>query len=248
MQTPLSGDLQQIHLPQLQVRAGQGRIDGQLTVGFANAVRWDAQLQVSDFDPAYWVAELPGRIAGPISSKGQLLDGRLELTGDLDLQGRLRGQPTQLQTKVEGAGERWNVSALKMRLGDNRIDGNGQLDQRLQGQLHIALNRLGQLWPGLQGRATGRLDLAGSLQAPQGTFSLDGQGLAFEETRLRQLGLDATLDGNGQAKLQLRGQGIASGDSQLGNLTVNGGGNQRRQQMDLSLRCLLYTSPSPRDS
>ncbi len=236
VQTPLSGDLQQIHLPQLQVRAGQGRIDGQLTVGFANAVRWDAQLQVSDFDPAYWVAELPGSIAGPISSKGQLLDGHLELTGDLDLQGRLRGQSTQLQAKVAGAGERWDVSALKMRLGDNRIDGNGQLDQRLQGQLHIALNRLGQLWPGLQGRATGRLDLAGSLQAPQGTFSLDGQGLAFEETRLRQLGLDATLDGNGQAKLQLRGQGIASGDSQLGNLTVNGAGNQRQQQMDLSLR------------
>ena len=236
VQTPLSGDLQQIHLPQLQVRAGQGRIDGQLTVGFANAVRWDAQLQVSDFDPAYWVAELPGRIAGPISSKGQLLDGRLELTGDLDLQGRLRGQPTQLQAQLGGAGERWSVSTLSMRLGDNRIDGNGQLDQRLQGQVRIALNRLGQLWPGLQGRATGRLDLAGNLQAPQGNFSLNGQGLAFEETRLRQLGLDATLDGNGQAKLQLRGQGIASGDSQLGNLTVNGGGNQRQQQMDLSLR------------
>lgn len=235
VKTPLSGDLQQIHLPQLQVRAGQGKIDGQLTVGFAEAIRWDAQLQVSDFDPAYWVAELPGRIAGPISSKGQLLAGRLELTGDLDLQGRLRGQPAQLQAKVAGAGERWDVGALTMRLGDNRIDGSGLLDQRLQGQLHIALNRLGQLWPGLQGRATGRLDLAGSLQAPQGKLSLDGQGLAFEETRLRQLGLGATLDGNGQAKVQLRGQGIASGDSQLGNLTVNGAGNQRQQQMDLSL-------------
>lgn len=235
VQTPLSGDLQQVHLPQLQVRAGQGRIDGQLTVGFSNAVRWDAQLQVSDFDPAYWVAELPGRIAGPISSKGQLLDGRLELTGDLDLQGRLRGQPTQLQAQLAGAGERWSVSTLSMRLGDNRIDGNGQLDQRLQGQVRIALNRLGQLWPGLQGRATGRLDLAGNLQAPQGNFSLNGQGLAFEETRLRQLGVDATLDGNGQAKVQLRGQGIASGDSQLGNLTINAAGNQRQQQMDLSL-------------
>ncbi len=235
VQTPLSGDLQQIHLPQLLVRAGQGKIDGQLTVGFAEAIRWDAQLQVSEFDPAYWVAELPGRIAGPIRSKGELRDGRLELTGDLDLQGRLRGQPAQLQARVAGAGERWDVSALSMRLGDNRIDGSGQLEQRLQGQVRIALNRLGQLWPGLQGQATGRLDLAGSLQAPQGAFTLNGQGLAFEETRLRQLGLDATLEGNGQARLQLRGQGIASGDSQFGNLTVNGTGDQRQQRMDLSL-------------
>ncbi|KIQ00756.1 MULTISPECIES: translocation/assembly module TamB domain-containing protein [Pseudomonas] len=236
VQTPLSGDLQQVHLPQLQVRAGQGKIDGQVTVGFADAVSWDAQLQVSDFDPAYWVAELPGRIAGPVRSKGQLRDGRLELTGDLDLQGRLRGQPAQLQTTVAGAGERWELSALSVRLGDNRIDGRGQLDQRLQGELRIALNRLGQLWPGLQGQATGRLDLAGSLQAPQGTFDLNGQGLAFEDMRLRQLGLDATLDGNGQAKVQVRGQGIASGDTQVGDLTINGNGSQRQQQMDLSLQ------------
>ncbi|UCJ15636.1 translocation/assembly module TamB [Pseudomonas sp. MM211] len=236
VQTPLSGDLQQVHLPQLQIRAGQGKIDGQVTVGFADAVRWDAQLQVSDFDPAYWVAELPGRIADPVRSKGELRDGRLELTGDLDLQGRLRGQPAQLQTQVAGAGERWQLSALSARLGDNRIDGSGQLDQRLQGELRIALNRLGQLWPGLQGQASGRLDLAGSLQAPQGTFDLNGQGLGFEDTRLRQLGLDATLDGNGQAKVQLRGQGIASGDTQFGNLTINGSGNQRQQQMDLSLQ------------
>lgn len=236
VQTPLSGDLQQVHLPQLQIRAGQGKIDGQVTVGFADAVRWDAQLQVSDFDPAYWVAELPGRIAGPVRSKGELRDGRLELTGDLDLQGRLRGQPAQLQTQIAGAGERWQLSALSARLGDNRIEGSGQLDQRLQGELRIALNRLGQLWPGLQGQATGRLDLAGSLQAPQGTFDLNGQGLGFEDTRLRQLALDATLDGNGQAKVQLRGQGIASGDTQFGNLTVNGSGNQRQQQMDSTLR------------
>ncbi|SHM80429.1 translocation/assembly module TamB domain-containing protein [Phytopseudomonas punonensis] len=236
VQTPLSGDLQQIHLPQLQVRAGQGKIDGQLTVGFANAVRWDAQLQVSDFDPAYWVAELPGRIAGPVRSKGQLLDGRLELTGDLDLKGHLRGQQAQLQAKVAGAGERWDVSALNVQLGDNRIDGSGQLDQRLQGQLRIALNRLGQLWPGLQGQASGRLDLAGNLETPQGTFALTGQGLAFEDTRLRQLGLNATLDVNGQAKVQLRGQGIASGDSLIGDLAVNGSGNGRQQQMDLSLQ------------
>ncbi|SDH00390.1 translocation and assembly module TamB [Pseudomonas flavescens] len=236
VKTPLSGDLQQVHMPQLQIRAGRGTIDGQLTLGFTEAVRWDAQLQVGDFDPAYWVAELPGRIAGPVRSKGQLLDGRLELTGDLDLQGRLRGQPAQLQTTVAGAGERWELSALSVRLGDNRIDGSGQLDERLQGELRIALNRLGQLWPGLQGQATGRLDLAGNLQAPQGTLDLNGQGLAFEDTRLRQLGLDATLDTNGQAKVQLRGLGIASGDTLVGDLTVNGLGNRRQQQMDLSVQ------------
>ena len=236
VKTPLSGDLQQVHLPQLQIRAGQGAIEGQVTVGFAEAVRWDAQLQISDFDPAYWVAELPGRIAGPLRSQGQWLDGNLEMTGDFNLQGRLRGQPAQLQTQVAGAGETWKLSALSVRLGDNRIDGSGQLEGRLQGELRITLNRLGQLWPGLQGQAAGRLDLAGSLQAPQGTFKLNGQGLGFNELLMGRLGLDAKLDANQQASVQVVGQGIASGDTQIGDLTANGGGNQRQQQLQLSLQ------------
>ena len=235
VESPISGDLQQVHLPQLQVRAGQGLIDGQVTVGFAEAIRWDARLQVSDFDPSYWVAELPGRIAGPLSSQGQLRDGTLELSGDINLQGRLRGQTAQLQAQVNGAGERWSLPALDLRLGDNRIQGKGQLDKALQGDLQIALSRLGQLWPGLQGQVQGNLGVAGSLQAPQGTLKLTGQGLAFAEQRLRQLNLDATLDARQQAQVRLRAQGIASGDTQVGDLSADGQGNVRQQQLQLTL-------------
>ena len=59
---------------------------------------------------------------------------------------------------------------MQARLGDNRIDGKGRLDQRLDGQLDIALGRLGQLWPGLFGGLTGKLVVAGSADAPQGNW------------------------------------------------------------------------------
>ncbi|TBV10075.1 translocation/assembly module TamB domain-containing protein [Phytopseudomonas dryadis] len=236
VQSPISGDLQQVHLPQLQGRAGQGRIDGQVTLGFADVLRWDARLQVSDFDPAYWVAELPGRIAGPVRSQGQLHDGALELSGDLDLQGRLRGQPALLQAQVSGVGERWSLAALAVRLGDNRIEGSGRLDRQLQGELRLALPRLGQLWPGLRGQLQGRADLAGSLHAPQGTLSLSGQSLGFNELSLRQLGLEAELDANQQARVRLSGLGIASGDTAIGDLSADGQGNAKRQQLQLSLQ------------
>ncbi|MEX5590903.1 hypothetical protein, partial [Pseudomonas urmiensis] len=89
----------------------------------------------SALDPSFWVAELPGTLAGPLRSKGQMRNEQLELSADLDLKGRLRGQPALLQAKADGRDQQWNVSSLSIRLGDNRIQGTGSLQERLKGQL-----------------------------------------------------------------------------------------------------------------
>ncbi|WP_410969633.1 hypothetical protein, partial [Salmonella sp. SAL4450] len=63
--SPVSGDLVQLNLPSLQLRAGQGQAEGRVTLRFDNGVAWDTALQLSELNPAYWVAELPGSLAGP---------------------------------------------------------------------------------------------------------------------------------------------------------------------------------------
>jgi translocation and assembly module TamB len=235
LESPLSGDLQQLHLPELQLRAGQGRADGQLTLGFADGLRWDARLQLHDLDPAYWLAELPGTLGGPLHSQGQLDDQQLSLDAQIDLSGRLRGQPAQLRAEATGRGEHWSLQRLDLRLGDNRIDGSGELNQRLSGQLRVNLPRLGQLWPQLQGQLQGQLDLAGSLQAPQGQLSLQGQHLAYTDQRLQRVQLDATLDSAQQARVELDAQGIVLGETELGRLTASGQGDRRQQRLQLKL-------------
>ncbi len=242
LQSPLNGDLKQVHLPQLQLRAGQGQADGQLSLGFADALSWHTQLQLSNFDPAYWLAELPGQLAGPLRSQGEFKNQRLSLSADIDLKGRLRGQPAQFQAQGAGAGEQWTLSRLDLRLGDNRIQGNATLSQRLGGQLRLALPHLGQLWPQLQGQLDGQLDLAGTLQAPQGQLRLQGQHLAFAEQRLQRLRLEASLDSAQRARIELNGEGIALGETQLGQLTLEGQGDQRQQQLELKLQGPLLRS------
>ena len=235
LESPLSGDLQQLHLPDLLLHAGQGRADGQLTLGFADGLRWDARLQLHDLDPAYWLAELPGTLGGPLHSQGQMNDQQLSLNAQIDLKGRLRGQPAQLRAEATGSGEHWLLPRLDLRLGDNRIDGSGELNQRLSGQLRLNLPRLGQLWPQLQGQLQGQLDLAGSLQAPQGQLSLQGQRLAYTDQRLQRVQLDATLDSAQQARVELDAQGIVLGETELGRLTASGQGDRRQQRLQLKL-------------
>ncbi|WP_085598513.1 MULTISPECIES: translocation/assembly module TamB domain-containing protein [unclassified Pseudomonas] len=234
--SPFSGDLGQVHLPQLQLTAGQGKAQGHLNLQFADGLAWDTALDLSAINPAYWLAELPGALAGPLRSQGELKNQQLKLAADLDLKGRLRGQPALLQAKADGAGEQWRLNTLDIRLGDNRINGAGSLQQKASGQLDIRLPRLGQLWPQLRGQLSGRVDLAGTLAAPQGKAELNGQQLAFADNRLQSLKLDASLDGAQKARIELKGSGIQAGDTQLGSLTLAGQGDIRKQQLQLDLQ------------
>jgi translocation and assembly module TamB len=234
--SPFSGDLQQIFLPQVELVAGQGKASGHVNVGFADGVSWDTALDLSALDPSFWVGELPGSLAGPLRSKGAFKNDQLNLNANLDLKGRLRGQPAVLQAKADGAGDKWTVSALDIRLGDNRIQGTGSLQQKLTAQLDLNLPRLGQLWPRLQGQAKGRLDLAGTLQAPQGQLALQGSQLAYDTHKLQTLNLAAKLDSAQRANIDLKTTGIQTGDTALGTLILNGQGDIKRQQLKLDLQ------------
>ncbi|VVN46608.1 Translocation and assembly module subunit TamB [Pseudomonas fluorescens] len=234
--SPFAGDLTTIYLQQIQLEAGQGKAQGHLNLQFADGIAWDTALDLSAINPAYWVAELPGTLAGPLRSKGELKNEKLSLNADLDLKGKLRGQPAVLQAKADGAGEQWNLNALQIRLGDNSITGKGSLQQKLVGQIDIKLPRLAQLWPQLRGQITGRVDVAGSLKAPQGKLGLQGTQLAFEDNRLQSLNLDATLDSAQRAKIDLKGSGIQAGDTSLGTLTASGQGDIKKQKLSLDLQ------------
>jgi len=236
LSSPFSGDLGKIFLPQLKLVAGQGKAEGHVNVQFADGVVWDTALDLSALNPAYWVAELPGTLAGPLRSKGSFKNERLELDANLDLKGRLRGLPAVLQAKANGAGEAWTVSALDIRLGDNRINGTASLQEQIKAQLDLNMPRLGQLWPELRGQLKGRVDVGGTLKAPQGKVALNGQQLAFADNHLQNLTLDASLDRNQRGRIDLKGSGIRAGDTELGVLTANGSGDIKRQQLKLDLQ------------
>jgi translocation and assembly module TamB len=234
--SPFSGDLQNVYLPQLELVAGQGRASGHLNLQFADGIGWDTALDLSALDPSYWVAELPGTLAGPLRSKGQVKNDQLQMNADLDLKGRLRGQPAIIKAVADGAGTQWTLGALNIRLGDNRIQGSGSLQQRLAGQLDLDLPRLGQLWPRLQGRVKGRLDVAGTLEAPQGKLALQGSQLALEANRVQSLNLAARVDQAQRGTLELVAGGIQAGETQLGTLNIQGQGTLKAHQVKLGLR------------
>ncbi|WP_194788807.1 translocation/assembly module TamB domain-containing protein [Pseudomonas sp. UFMG81] len=233
--SPFEGDLGQVRLGQLALSAGQGKATGSVALRFADTLAWDVDLQLAALDPAYWLAELPGTLAGPLRSQGELKHEQLQLKAQLDLKGRLRGQPAVLKVDADGKGDKWTLGSLAVQLGDNRINGSGSLQQRLAGRVDLDLPRLGQLWPQLQGQVKGRLDLAGTLAAPQGSLTLQGQQLAQADNRVQRLDLEARLDSAQRGQVALKAGNIRLGDTALGNLDVQGKGDIRQQAATLAL-------------
>lgn len=235
LSTPLLGDTGRVQLPALRLEAGKGRAEGELTVEFAAALAWQARLQLSDLDPAYWHAAFPGRIGGELASQGQLQSGELRLNADWALDGQLRRQPLAFKGRLNGEGAHWQMPELALHLGDNRIDGQGEWNQKLSGGLRLALPRLDQLWPGLRGALEGTLALAGTMQAPQGTLALQGQRLGYAEQELATLRLDASVDARQRGELHLAASGLRRGDSDYGQLELRGAGTLERHNLDLKL-------------
>ena len=238
--TAFMGDLQQVQLQELLVEAGQGRLLGTATVGFADGVDWLADIEVSKLNPAYWVAQLPGELAGLIHSTGTLQGEQLQLDATVDLTGQLRGAKTQLELAVQGAQQsaqkqQWQLSQADLRLGDNRIHGTAQLDQALAGNLKIELPRLVQLWPGLAGRIEGDMQLSGSLEQPQAVAQLQGRGIAYDGQRIGQFELKGELLAEQRAQFALAAQRIWSGESEIGTLQLGGQGTLEAHSGELDL-------------
>lgn len=235
LRSPFSGDLEVIHLPQLQLQAGQGRAEGNLSVGFANGVDWNTTLKLSQFDPSYWVAELPGQLRGTLTSEGSMRE-RLQAQAQLDLEGTLRRQPLLLKLEANGEDAAWDLPRVDLRLGDNRIQGSGRWAETLQATLDLDMPRLAQLWPDLTGRLAGKLNLSGTPQVPQGDLTLEGTAIAFQDNRLDSLQISANLAEGERAQLRLNANGLQAGDNEIGELRLDASGTLETHVAALDLK------------
>lgn len=245
--TAFAGNEQQVQLSELLVEAGQGRLLGTATVGFADGVDWLADIQVSQLNPAYWVAELPGELGGKIHSQGSMRDSQLQVDANADLNGTLRGSPAQLVVDLQGAQQAeqdplWRLKNADIRLGDNRVYGNAQIDQALAGEIKIELPRLAQLWPGLAGQASGDIKLAGTLAEPLAVAQLQGSDIAYDGQRVGQLGLNAELLAAQRAEFTFAAERIWSGETEVGALNIQGQGSLASHSGQLSLTGPLLES------
>ncbi|MBS8242113.1 translocation/assembly module TamB, partial [Marinobacter lipolyticus] len=192
-------------------------------IGFANRIRWDAELNLDEFNPGYWVPALEASLDGGINTRGRLDDnGEPELTADWDISGQWQQETAVTRGELDVAAGTWTVSQLVAELGDNRINGAGQWGETLQGELTVNLPDPEIFLPGLAGQLVASLSVTGGTpEDPRGVLNLRASDLAWrDDLAVEVVELDAELAGGRSVDASARAQDLRIGEQSLAALAL----------------------------
>lgn len=221
----------------LTVRTGEGHLELSGEVDLQPALAWRTQLRARRFDPGLLLPDWPGQVQLDGSSEGRLsADG--EVVGSLAIDrlgGQLRGRPLAgTGTVALAAGGRIDTD-LDLRLGDNRVDLEGQLAPAFDARLRLVLPEPGLLLDGASGRAEADLTVAGAWPDLAVAGRIDGTGLAFADHRIGTLAveLDARTDLAGANSVQVRAGELVLAGEVVETLRLDGSGNAAANRLQL---------------
>ncbi|TDG15362.1 hypothetical protein E2F43_03775 [Seongchinamella unica] len=236
-----SGDLSQLQLSSLrgQLLAGEINLSGQ--VAWADAPRWQLQLEASGLNPGQMMPALTGELDAVLITSGEMAAGEA-LQAELELrqlQGELAGYPLDITGNGRLSGEVFQLNSLALVSGDNRMNARGRLSaQSLDLDWQLQALAPGELLAGAAGQLTGSGTVTGSIESPRASGQLHGQQLQLDTVLAGDLSLafSAGLQPEDSLELQLTAGALqGAGTPLLQSVTISAAGSNRAHQVDLSL-------------
>ena len=185
----------------------------------------DAQLQA--FDPSYFVPDLPGAIDARLVLRGGIGDAgpHGELTLE-DLSGHLRERALGGSARVTADQDGHGAGEAALRLGESRLRAQGRWGEALDIDLALDPLLLGDLLPEARGKATGRISLRGSRDAPVLSAQLDGAELHVEGQDIERLRLRAEVTAWDRGTISVEAGDVMLGGQRVETLSLSAEGSR----------------------
>ncbi|HYQ92993.1 MAG TPA: hypothetical protein VES89_13205, partial [Candidatus Competibacteraceae bacterium] len=174
------GDERGLRLKHVQAHAWQGTILADGHCNWSPLLEWQGTFNGQNLNPARRWPDWPGEVGSTVQVRQQWLESGPTTQIDIrELQGKLRGYPLRLQTRLELQGSRLRLNNVNLRSGSARLSGNLVLADTLSADWNLVAPDLGNLLPQARGSLTGSGRIGGSWQAPAITAKLNGKGLVY---------------------------------------------------------------------
>ncbi len=248
-----SGTLEEIQIKSVNVETLGGALQGKVTAGWKEQVKWQAELALNHIQPGLQWPEAEGDISGRLITAGRLTQQggwQVELP-QLNIDGVLRGHPLnvegQLQAEdLQGKGEFKVVTqGLALSHGPNRIQALGQLDREWNMDLFVDFPDFGKSVPDLTGSMKGDIELRGDFKAPQASLDLSLSRVAWQDlAQVRSLTLrgDVTPLPKPQADLSVKASKIKYQDHHIDQVALSLRGSETQHQLSFELFSDLITT------
>lgn len=246
------GNLDQLQVEQLRLNSPSGHLDLAGTMKWRDEIRWQGITRIVDFNPEYWVTQLPGKLNGTVKSdflwryssgsSSQKSQWHIGIPS-LSIQGSLRQWPFSASGKLflqQTSGEvipvHANIDHLQVSIGENRLIADGSLAETWALQAQVKASTLNEIYPKLQGSLNGDLQLTGTASAPKINFYLISPQVLFQQFNLSKLAADGRIKlGNTIAgAVNLNVEDFETGAIKLHNLKLSAEGDEKNHSLQLS--------------
>ncbi len=235
----VEGDPQgELRFAPLTLVTGNGRVQAQGTLTTQPAIAWQADITANDFNPGLLAPDWPGRIDMDASSRGGLVDDKLDARLDI---ARLGG--TLKQRPVSGGGhvviaDGDDINAdLDLRLGDNRVQVDGKLGSDFDARVRLAIAEPALLLDSASGTIDSDLTVRGQWPSLAIAGNASAADVVFGEYRVGSLALDvdARTDFAGDGRLSVQAQDLVLAGQTISTLSLEGSGNEQANRLRLSV-------------
>ncbi|MCK9564247.1 MAG: translocation/assembly module TamB domain-containing protein, partial [Bacteroidales bacterium] len=246
-----SGSELAIQLERLLLDSALGSLDAGGDFNLGEPLSWNLDIALRDIDSTPLAPDWPARVTARLQTQGQWQedDYRIALT-IAELQGRVR------EAILEGSGSislvpgHQHIEQLALRLGNNRLDVDGQLgldnggadgeaegvDGALALTWQLAADELAQIHPDLKGSVRSSGDLTGTLATPGGSARLEASAVGFGDIAMARADLHVMAPDHDNLSLELSATGIDAGPLEAATVTASLAGAVSSHRFDVELR------------
>jgi translocation and assembly module TamB len=232
------GDAEGLVVEALDAQLLGGTVEGHGRITWAGEEAANFSLTFAGLDPSGLHADFPGRLAGSLELRGApgIPEG-LDIVLD-SLRGELRSLPVSGRADVNLSGDRLEVRAGTLAVGENSFQGSGRLDAdtvALNATLELA--SLAELHAAARGNLQATAEVSGSRNEPRIILEANGADLGWQAWRAEQLHVDLDVDLAGDRASDVVAEivGAAQGPGPGATLRVSGEGTPRDHRARLEL-------------
>ena len=201
-----NGNLEELAVESAQLAGDNGELDLTGEIQWQEVLAWRADVSFRELTSTLVYPDYPATLSGDLSSSGRLEEGQPQVEVELhEIRGVVNDYPLGAEGSASLDGKTVTISELLVSAGDNRLQANGQVAEMFDLVFELKADRLDQLMPGADGNLVASGTLAGNLEKPLLTATIDGEKLAFGEYALDRINLDVSTEGErvtGEAELK----------------------------------------------
>jgi translocation and assembly module TamB len=232
----LDGTPEQIQLHTLSLLQPQGNFTASGSLTLQPDLAWQLQANASKFDPGQLFAGWQGLLDADLGTQGKLSKDSPDVTLDLrKLEGQLRQRPVRGNGHLHLSPNEVLDGTLDVASANSTVKISARPGNSNDADVTLAIASLGDWLPQASGRLDGTFRVRGKLPKLAVNGSLQGDTLAWQDQRIRQLQLQADIPdiSNPGGKLDLDASGAELGGLSFRQVSLHGQGTSAQHQLSL---------------